>query len=139
MTHELLTSLLREAFEAGIEYGKSQQGGTIDELYTDNGADFDTWYNSKFPLTTINQYSIGDTVKVIDPGEVCSTYHAKFVQLGFKNPYDEHQFPGYIDPSYKNVHCTIFGLIEYDNGRPLAAIENEDGQYLITLNGIEKV
>ena len=38
-----LNELLQLAFDAGTEYGKSQEGGTIDQLPSDNGFDFYTW------------------------------------------------------------------------------------------------
>jgi hypothetical protein len=38
-----LNELLQLAFDAGTEYGKSQEGGTIDQMPSDNGVDFFTW------------------------------------------------------------------------------------------------
>jgi len=50
-----LNELLQSAFDAGTEYGKSQEGGTIDQLPSDNGVDFFTWAEQ-------NKEAIMDTV-----------------------------------------------------------------------------
>ena len=54
--------LLRSAFEAGVNFGQSMTGGTIDELYSDNGQDYFNWFAEHYDEITditnkLNKYS----------------------------------------------------------------------------------
>lgn len=45
-----IIDLFEDAFEAGVSYGRSQTGGTIDQLYSDNGNDFHQWLFNNYQL-----------------------------------------------------------------------------------------
>lgn len=79
-----------------------------------------------------SKFKIGDSVRIIDIGEIYSTYPDMFIKLGFKNK------------SVNNYsHCgkigTVFGISEHlrFSEEILVAVRDEDGdEYLIHQDGL---